>query len=80
MHLASLRRRLCLGAAVALLALPAAAQGLAGKPSSILVVQAPVRGADLIARVYREKLQAMLGTPEALPNVASLAVKEVNLD
>jgi tripartite-type tricarboxylate transporter receptor subunit TctC len=54
-------------AALAVTAL-AQAQNFAGKPIRILVGYAPGGGADLIARVYGEKLQEMLGTSVIVEN------------
>ena len=68
MNLASGLRRLVIGSAVALLALPSVAQNFAGKPIRILVGYSPGGGADLIARVYGEKLQEMLGTTVIVEN------------
>lgn len=49
-------------------AVAAAAQSFAGKPIKIVVGYLPGGGADLIARTYGEKLQAMLGTPVIVEN------------
>ncbi len=63
-------RRMLLGLAACLLATLAQAQSFAGKPIRILVGYAPGGGADLIARVYGEKLQELLGTPVVVENKA----------
>jgi tripartite-type tricarboxylate transporter receptor subunit TctC len=55
-------------AAVSLMTLAAQAQNFTGKPIRILVGYAPGGGADLIARVYGEKLQEILGTPVVVEN------------
>lgn len=61
------RRALLVGLA-ALCATVAQAQSFAGKPIRILVGYAPGGGADLIARVYGEKLQELLGTTVIVEN------------
>ena len=66
---ASLTRLLAFALA-SLLAGVVQAQSFAGKPIRILVGYAPGGGADLIARVYGEKLQEMLGTPVIVENKA----------
>jgi tripartite-type tricarboxylate transporter receptor subunit TctC len=63
-------KRILLGVAACLLATLAHAQSFAGKPIRILVGYAPGGGADLIARVYAEKLQELLGTPVVVENKA----------
>ena len=61
-------KRLLLGVAACLFGTLAQAQNFAGKPIRILVGYAPGGGADLIARVYGEKLQELLGTPVIIEN------------
>jgi tripartite-type tricarboxylate transporter receptor subunit TctC len=61
-------KRLMVGAAACVLATLAQAQTFTGKPIRILVGYAPGGGADLIARVYGEKLQELLGTPVIVEN------------
>lgn len=56
--------------AACLFANVAQAQSFAGKPIRILVGYAPGGGADLIARVYGEKLQELLGTSVVVENKA----------
>src|SRR5438067_13857578 len=63
-------KRILLGVAACLLTTLAHAQTFSGKPIRILVGYAPGGGADLIARVYGEKLQELLGTPVIVENKA----------
>jgi tripartite-type tricarboxylate transporter receptor subunit TctC len=56
------------GAAACTLAVAAQAQGFTSKPIRILVGYAPGGGADLISRVYGEKLQELLGTSVIVEN------------
>ena len=67
MHHVSLKR-LLVGLAACLVAMLAQAQSFTGKPIRILVGYAPGGGADLIARVYGEKLQELLGTSVIVEN------------
>jgi tripartite-type tricarboxylate transporter receptor subunit TctC len=55
-------------AAACLFAFAAHAQSFSGRPIRILVGYAPGGGADLISRVYGEKLQEMLGTSVVVEN------------
>lgn len=68
MNLSALIRQVSIGVGACVLALTASAQSLSGKPIKILVGYAPGGGADLIARVYGQKLQDMLGTPVVVEN------------
>jgi len=61
-------RRLCAGLGAFVLAASANAQNFSAKPIKILVGYAPGGGADLIARVYGQKLQEILGTPVVVEN------------
>lgn len=63
-----LRRRLLLGAGACLLASVAHAQDFSQKPVRIIVGFAAGGLSDLIARVYAEKLQTILGTPVIVEN------------
>jgi tripartite-type tricarboxylate transporter receptor subunit TctC len=66
--LGSFIRRILVAAGACVVALGAHAQNFTGKPIRILVGYAPGGGADLIARVYGEKLQDLLGTPVVVEN------------
>jgi tripartite-type tricarboxylate transporter receptor subunit TctC len=55
-------------AAACVMTLAAQAQSFAGKPIRILVGYAPGGGADLISRVYGEKLSEILGTSVVVEN------------
>ena len=68
MRLSKLFARFSAGAAACLFAVVAHAQSFAGKPIRILVGYAPGGGADLISRVYGEKLQELLGTSVVVEN------------
>jgi tripartite-type tricarboxylate transporter receptor subunit TctC len=68
MKLSNLLTRLTVGAAACLFVVLAQAQTFAGKPIRILVGYAPGGGADLIARVYGEKLGELLGTSVVVEN------------
>lgn len=68
MNLSALIRQVSIGVGACILGLTASAQSLSGKPIKILVGYAPGGGADLIARVYGQKLQDMLGTPVVVEN------------
>jgi tripartite-type tricarboxylate transporter receptor subunit TctC len=70
MNFPKLFARVAAGAAACLLVAAAHAQSFAGKPIRILVGYAPGGGADLIARVYGEKLQELLGTSVVVENRA----------
>ncbi len=60
--------RFVAGVGACVLALGAQAQNFSSKPIRILVGYAPGGGADLIARVYGQKLQDLLGTPVVIEN------------
>jgi tripartite-type tricarboxylate transporter receptor subunit TctC len=66
--LGSFIRRILVAAGACVVALGSHAQNFTGKPIRILVGYAPGGGADLIARVYGEKLQDLLGTPVVVEN------------
>jgi tripartite-type tricarboxylate transporter receptor subunit TctC len=68
MKLSKTFARFAAGAAACLFAMLAHAQSFAGKPIRILVGYAPGGGADLISRVYGEKLQELLGTSVVVEN------------
>jgi tripartite-type tricarboxylate transporter receptor subunit TctC len=68
MRFSPFTKRLLAGMAACVLVTAANAQSFAGKPIRILVGYAPGGGADLIARVYGEKLQEMLGTTVVVEN------------
>jgi len=68
MRLSKLFARITAGAVACLLAAAAQAQSFAGKPIRIVVGYAPGGGADLISRVYGEKLQELLGTAVVVEN------------
>jgi tripartite-type tricarboxylate transporter receptor subunit TctC len=68
MNVDALVKRISVGAGAFVLALGAHAQNFSGKPIKILVGYAPGGGADLIARVYGQKLQDILGTPVIIEN------------
>jgi tripartite-type tricarboxylate transporter receptor subunit TctC len=68
MRLSKLFARIAAGALACLLAAAVQAQSFAGKPIRIIVGYAPGGGADLIARVYGEKLQELLGTTVVVEN------------
>jgi tripartite-type tricarboxylate transporter receptor subunit TctC len=64
----ALMQRLCAGLGALMIAASANAQNFSAKPIRILVGYAPGGGADLIARVYGQKLQEILGTPVVVEN------------
>ena len=68
MKIGTLLQQLSVGAGAFLLALSANAQNFSAKPIKIVVGYAPGGGADLIARVYGQKLQDILGTPVIVEN------------
>ena len=61
-------KKLAVGVALTCVTALASAQGFAGKPIRILVGYTPGGGADVIARIYAEKLQIVLGTPVIVEN------------
>ena len=68
MKIASVIHRITVGVGACALALGAHAQNFTAKPIKILVGYAPGGGADLIARIYGQKLQDLLGTPVIVEN------------
>jgi tripartite-type tricarboxylate transporter receptor subunit TctC len=61
-------KKILVGMAACMVAVLAQAQSFAGKPIRILVGYSPGGAADLVARVYGEKLQELLGTPVVIEN------------
>jgi tripartite-type tricarboxylate transporter receptor subunit TctC len=61
-------KQILVGVAACFVAALAQAQSFAGKPIRILVGYSPGGAADLIARVYGEKLQELLETPVVIEN------------
>ncbi len=70
MKLGTLLAAIAAAIATSVFALSVGAESFAGKPVKIIVGYSPGGGADLIARTYADKLQAILDTPVIVENKA----------